>query len=244
MKTDRSQLWEEYEDAAFAILMHTVAEQEGEQALQCLDELQQDPSAQLPEEAKQRAEQTVRKTFAAKSRRSARQRGFRILRRVAVAVVVVVLMTVCVFVAFPEVRVGILNTLITPLNVGGNKSSGFLLDIEWIPEGFVLTDEGEDQLSTWQRYTDQYDEQKTLYVSEDALTGQSIAVDTEDADMENIMIQGHEAILITKEAWTCILCTVPEQSMVLHLQSEFIPVSDIIKVAENVQLNKGAADLT
>ena len=36
-----------------------------------------------------------------------------------------------------------------------------------------------------------------------------------------------------------ILYTVPEKSMVLHLQSEFIPVSDIIKVAENINLNKG-----
>lgn len=248
--TRKEQLWENYEDAVFAILMDAVAEQEGEKGLQLMEELEHDSSAQVPEEVQKKAEKTIRKAFAAKNREPVKRFTFKVVQRIAVAVLVVVITTACAFAAFPEVRAGILNTIIktfedhtefefSSMDISGNQPSGFVIELGWIPEGFSLTDQGEDQLSAWQRYTDKDDEQKTIYISEDALSGQSLAVDTEDADMRKIEIQGYEGTIITKEEWTCILYTVPEKSMVLHLQSEFIPVSDIIKVAENINLNKG-----
>ena len=60
--TQKEQLWENYEDAVFAILMDAVAEQEGEKGLQLMEELEHDPSAQVPEEVQRRAEKTIRKT--------------------------------------------------------------------------------------------------------------------------------------------------------------------------------------
>ena len=173
---------------------------------------------------------------------------FKVAQRIAVAVLVVVITTACAFAAFPEVRANVLNTIIrtfedhtefefSSMAISGNKPSRFTIELNWMPDGFILTDEGEDQLSTWQRYTDKNNQTKTIYISEDALSGQSLAVDTENADVTKVEIQGYEGTLITKEAWNCILYTVPEQSMVVHLQSEFIPVSDIIKVAENINLN-------
>ena len=47
--TQNKQLLENYEDAVFAILMDAVAEQEGEKGLQLMEELERDPSAQVPE---------------------------------------------------------------------------------------------------------------------------------------------------------------------------------------------------
>ena len=38
--TQKEQLWENYEDAVFAILMDAVAEQEGEKGLQLMEELE------------------------------------------------------------------------------------------------------------------------------------------------------------------------------------------------------------
>lgn len=66
--TQKEQLWENYEDAVFAILMDAVAEQEGEKGLQLMEELEHDPSAQVPEEVQRKAEKTIRKAFAAKNR--------------------------------------------------------------------------------------------------------------------------------------------------------------------------------
>lgn len=58
--TRKEQLWENYEDAVFAILMDAVAEQEGEKGLQLMEELEHDPSAQVSEEVQRRAEKTIR----------------------------------------------------------------------------------------------------------------------------------------------------------------------------------------
>ena len=55
--TQKEQLWEKYEDAVFAILMDAVAEQEGKRGLQLMEELEQDPSAQVPEEVQRRPRQ-------------------------------------------------------------------------------------------------------------------------------------------------------------------------------------------
>ena len=52
--TQKEQLWENYEDAVFAILMDAVAEQEGEKGLQLMEELEHDPSAQVPEEVQKK----------------------------------------------------------------------------------------------------------------------------------------------------------------------------------------------
>ena len=55
--TQKEQLWENYEDAVFAILMDAVAEQEGEKGLQLMEELEHDPSAQVRDEQNRQKEQ-------------------------------------------------------------------------------------------------------------------------------------------------------------------------------------------
>ena len=110
--TQKEQLWENYEDAVFAILMDAVAEQEGEKGLQLMEELEHDPSAQVPEEVQRRAEKTIRKAFAAKNREPVKRFTFKVVQRIAVAVLVVVITTACAFAAFPEVRANLYNLII------------------------------------------------------------------------------------------------------------------------------------
>ena len=111
MRPDQNELWERYEDAMFAILMDEVAHQEGQEQLEWKKQLNDDPSAALPEEVRKKGEQTIRKAFAAQGRRSAKHISFRLFQRIAVAVLVIVLTTVCAFAAFPEIRTGILNMI-------------------------------------------------------------------------------------------------------------------------------------
>ena len=111
MRPDQNELWERYEDAMFAILMDEVAHQEGQEQLEWKKQLNDDPSAALPEEVRKKGEQTIRKAFAAQSRRSARHVGFRMFQRIAVAVMLVILTAVCAFAAFPEMRANVLNMI-------------------------------------------------------------------------------------------------------------------------------------
>ena len=244
--TQKEQLWENYEDAVFAILMDAVAEQEGEKGLQLMEELEHDPSAQVPEEVQRRAEKTIRKAFAAQSRRSARHVGFRMFQRIAVAVMLVLLTAVCAFAAFPEMRVNVLNMIEqtfsdhTDFNVTSGdsdeySSATFTIKPAWLPENFSLTDEGENNASVFSMYENGTG--GVLFISESEATDTSMAVDTEDAEVEAIQVQGYDGKLIQKENMTCILFLISEKNMLVYIDSEGIPSEQTLKVAENLSIN-------
>ena len=243
--TQKEQLWENYEDAVFAILMDAVAEQEGEKGLQLMEELEHDPSAQVPEEVQKRAEKTIRKAFAAQSRRSARHVGFRMFQRIAVAVMLVILTAVCVFAAFPEMRVNVLNMIEqtfsdhTDFNVTSGdsdeySSATFTIKPAWLPENFSLTDEGENNASVFSMYENGAG--GVLFISENKATDLSMAVDTENAEKQDIKIQDYQAKLIEKDNWRCILFLVPEKNMLVYIDAENVPTEQLMKVAENIQI--------
>ena len=243
--TQKEQLWENYEDAVFAILMDVVAEQEGEKGLQLMEELEHDPSAQVPEEVQRRAEKTIRKAFAAQSRRSARHVGFRMFQRIAVAVMLVILTAVCAFAAFPEMRVNVLNMIeqtfsdYTDFNVTSGdsdeySSATFTIKPAWLPENFSLTDEGENNASVFSMYENGAG--GVLFISENKATDLSMAVDTENAEKQDIKIQDYQAKLIEKDNWRCILFLVPEKNMLVYIDAENVPTEQLMKVAENIQI--------
>lgn len=243
--TQKEQLWENYEDAVFAILMDAVAEQEGEKGLQLMEELEHDPSAQVPEEVQRRAEKTIRKAFAAQSRRSARHVGFRMFQRIAVAVLVVVLTTVCAFAAFPEIRTGILNMIadvyedhtdfsFTTNASNSDPASDYKVELAWIPDGFEVSEEGSHYSTAWKTYEN--GKGAILYVAESSADNRTMTVDTEDAEVKQVTIQGYEGTMVQKSAdeWTCIIFTVPEKNMVIYIDSEFMEAEETLKVAENI----------
>lgn len=243
--TQKEQLWENYEDAVFAILMDAVAEQEGEKGLQLMEELEHDPSAQVPEEVQKRAEKTIRKAFAAQSRRSARHVGFRMFQRIAVAVLVIVLTTVCAFAAFPEIRTGILNMIadvyedhtdfsFTTNASNSDPASDYKVELAWIPDGFEVSEEGSHYSTAWKTYEN--GKGAILYVAESSADNRTMTVDTENADVKQVTIQGYEGTMVQKSAdeWTCIIFTVPEKNMVIYIDSEFMEAEETLKVAENI----------
>lgn len=161
--TQKEQLWENYEDAVFAILMDAVAEQEGEKGLQLMEELEHDPSAQVPEEVQRRAEKTIRKAFAAKNREPVKRFTFKVVQRIAVAVLVVVITTACAFAAFPEVRANLYNLIIreyedhtefdyTQQFSDEYSSADFTIEPGWLLDGFTLSDEGDTYTSVYKTY--------------------------------------------------------------------------------------------
>ena len=246
--TQKEQLWENYEDAVFAILLDAVAEQEGEKGLQLMEELEHDPSAQVPEEVQKRAEKTIRKAFAAQSRRSARHVGFRMFQRIAVAVMIVILTAVCAFAAFPEVRAGILNVIaqeyedhtdISFSTTSSNEYPAAEYDVElgWIPEGFTMTQDETEYSSALKLY--EREDGATLSVVASSAEGRTTSVDTEDAKVTSVTIQGYDGTLVEKDdvQWVCIIFVVPEKNMMVCIDSEYIPVNQTIEVAENLLIN-------
>ena len=60
---NREQLWEDYEEARFALLMDALAEAEGEEALRLSKALNRDPEGALPPEVDRRCEAVIREAF-------------------------------------------------------------------------------------------------------------------------------------------------------------------------------------
>ena len=241
--TQKEQLWENYEDAVFAILMDAVAEQEGEKGLQLMEELEHDPSAQVPEEVQRRAEKTIRKAFAAKNREPVKRFTFKVVQRIAVAVLVVVITTACAFAAFPEVRANLYNLIIreyedhtefdyTQQFSDKYSSADFTIEPGWLPDGFTLSDEGDTYTSVYKTYQNGSD--AMIRIVKNVLSGGSLAVDTENAKVTSITIQNHEATLIEKEEWSMIVISRPDIDEVTYLDGTAVSSDILIKVAQNL----------
>ena len=222
--TQKEQLWENYEDAVFAILMDAVAEQEGEKGLQLMEELEHDPSAQVPEEVQRRAEKTIRKAFAAKNREPVKRFTLKAMQRVAIAVFAAVLLAAGTFAAFPEVRANLYNFIIreyedhTEFNYADQfsdeySSADFTIEPGWLPDGFTLSDEGKVDSLIYKNY-----ENRDL------------------ASETKITIQQYEATLIEKEEWICLVIPMPQDNKIVYLESNGVSSDDVIKVAENLPL--------
>ena len=243
--TQKEQLWENYEDAVFAILMDAVAEQEGEKGLQLMEELEHDPSAQVPEEVQKRAEKTIRKAFAAKNREPVKRFTFKVVQRIAVAVLVVVITTACAFAAFPEVRANLYNLIIreyedhtefdyTQQFSDEYSSADFTIEPGWLPDGFTLSDEGKSYTTMYKTFQDSND--NTIFISRGILSGSPLSVDSEDATVTSATIQKCEATVITKDEWNCIVIPMSDKNEIIYLDSEGISANMLEKVAENLVL--------
>lgn len=243
--TQKEQLWENYEDAVFAILMDAVAEQEGEKGLQLMEELEHDPSAQVPEEVQKRAEKTIRKAFAAKNREPVKRFTFKVVQRIAVAVLVVVITTACAFAAFPEVRANLYNLIIreyedhtefdyTQQFSDEYSSADFTIEPGWLPDGFTLSDEGQVDALIYKTY--QNKNKADVSITKKIMSGGPLLVDSENAIKTKITIQKHEATLIEKEAWRCLVIPMPKDDKIVYFESNGVSSADVIKIAENLPL--------
>lgn len=245
--TQKEQLWENYEDAVFAILMDAVAEQEGEKGLQLMEELEHDPSAQVPEEVQRRAEKTIRKAFAAKNREPVKRFTLKAMQRIAIAVFVAVLLAAGTFAAFPEVRANLYNLIIreyedhtefdyTQQFSDEYSSADFTIEPGWLPDGFILADEGQTYTSLYCVYEDKTNSDIDISITKSTLSGGSLAVDTEDAKVMTIMIQNHKTTLIEKENWNCVVIPIPKEDKIVYMNSNGVASDVLKKVAENLPL--------
>lgn len=241
----KEELWENYEDAVFTILMETVAEQEGQKSLQLMQELKHDPSAQVPEEVQRKAKKTIRKAFAAQKREPIKHFAFKAVQRIIVAVLVVVATTTCVFAAFPEVRANLHNLLIrvyedhTKFSYSEQRygdeyaSADFTIEPGWLPDGFVLSGEGQIDSLIYKDYENMNNAKFSIIKK--VMDG-SLLVDSENTKETKIIIQQYEATLIEKEDWKCLVIPMPKEDKIVYFESNGVSSEDIIRIAENLPL--------
>lgn len=234
------ELQEQYEDALFRLLMDKVATEEGKLALEENERLKNDPNAAVPEDVDKRCMQTIRRHFAKQRVYTAGRFTARAMKRVVMAAGVAALLFTGAFAVSETVRVNTLNLMIevfdtnTTFRFGNQQGDRVVPQISagWLPEGYALEDQGSDQISSWSTY--QKSENETLYIDYTLTYGATISVDTEDAEIEYVDINGERAMLISKENELQLVWATDDNTGFVGLIAFGMCQDDLIHVANDL----------
>lgn len=251
--TRRENLRDQYEDALFALLMDDLAWQEGERLLELNERLKNDPDTDVPEEVMARCRKVINREFTKKTALKAGRVSWNVFKRAAVAACMTVLLFSVAFAASETVRINTLNFVIevfdrytdysfrpapepAPEEPDNAKFSGF--EVGWVPEGFAMTEQNHNPYRVWQYFEGPHNvilEVSLESFSENAVIG----VNTEDAVVEEITVNGKPVSLITKENFQAVM-SFPERRQMLFVvfypQDITSEKEQFLKVLENIAL--------
>ena len=216
---NREQLWEDYEEARFALLMDALAEAEGEEALRLSEALNRDPEGALPPEVDRRCEAVIREAFVQRRLHATGRTAVRWLTKVLVAALLGAVMFAAAFALSEDVRVATLNAVIEVMDdrtqitfegAGGDAGGTaappaegtaaedgleyhYNIALEWVPEGFELEGgiEGGSDLVSYLSPVDGLLEVSVTPYSQSSVYN----LNTEGCTKQEITVQGHPAEL-------------------------------------------------
>ena len=238
--TRQEELQERYEDALLALLMDEAARAEGEALLR-----RTETAPQPRREAERNDLGIVRRAVRQKRTR----RVGRTLGRVAVAVSLAVSLFLGAFALSEDVRAGTMNMLIEISETGTTfqflapkipeEEYLPLLVPQWLPEGFLELSSSAFTSKSWVRYGISEGDSNEKYIEFTKMkTGGSVmSIDTEDAKMETIRLNGQNATLAQKgneENEIHVVYVTEDQQYIVHIYSVRVPLEDVLRAAENL----------
>ena len=238
---------EQFEDAVFSMLMADVAEAEGKRLLEVNKQLQGDPEAAVPEEVSSRCLKAIKREFNRRNLRNIRRTCARVFQRAAIVILVVVACFSAAYVTSEAFRVNVMNYVIEifdekidlGLVLSDNLTSEVDLNVNWVPEGYVLADEGRNSMRIWKHYNNENNdididiEISVIMIDEHT----SITIDTEDAEVKFTTINGIEAIYTRKGNTSHLAWISAEDGMAFFILGVDLDFETITKIAENIELN-------
>lgn len=247
--TNREKLQDQYEDALFALLMDDLAWREGVRLLEENERLKNDPDAKIREEVIIRCRRTINREFAKKNAAKVCRVSWNVFKRISVAACVAVSLFTVAFAASDTVRINTLNLMVgvfdrytdysfvaAPEASDNAKLSGF--EVEWLPEGFTLTDESTHSSWVDARYEGPRGEILDIALHTLGESG-TVTADTEDALVEDITINGRTATFITKDYYQVVMPIEEKQQLLcVAYWSETDPSTKelLIRIVENISL--------
>ena len=231
-------LLEQYEDALFAVLMDEVAQEEGRKALEINEQLKDDPDAAVPDVLFQRCQKTIQRSFSSNTRKKTGRILWKAIHVASIIVLILAATLTISFAASPALRMNILNMVLdiyethTDFSFVAEKNDSPKLDIAvgWLPEGFELTEDDSNPDSSWKTFENT--EGASIHIKKSIPV--SMSVDTENAQIEEILIQGHKGTLVTKYAEAGVIWLNEQENIVYHVIVEKIPVDVMLEIAKNI----------
>ena len=236
-------LQENYYDTLFALLMHNVTLSEGEKALKMSEQLNSDPTAEVPEATTKRILEAIRQTIGKEQRHMGRRAAMRALNVVAVAIAIVALLFATAFASSADFRAKIMNLVTeifdegTAFHFGERESFGIsnedgMIEIGWLPDDLKLVEHNVSEVS--ERFYFAADDGRYILLMYEVGDYRKLTIDTENADMVQFLLGSKEAFYLEKNSVLTILIPDAEVGYVF-LHAEGISTEELIDIAENIR---------
>ena len=222
---EQEKLYEQYEDAVFALLMDKVAEENGKKLLQQNEELLADPDAAVPKALSRRCLRTIEKAHRKSQWKAAAKKVTRALNRVALWILVPLFLFGTAFAASETVRVKTLNFLITNFEFGtefriDNSASSaqqesMMPTIEnCIPSDYELVAKNEGAQSEQYLFTNNANSEIIITIYSLENFGGAITIDTEEAEVWYNVVHDQSVMYVQKaDTYQAVWADVENQKM-------------------------------
>lgn len=242
--TRRELLEERYEDALFSLLMDEIAVSEGQKALEENERLNNDPTFQVPEHLNRRCEQTIRRAFAKRTARAVGRVSFKAVKKIAMVAGLAAVLFTGAFAASETVRVNTMNFVMerygSYAEFGFNDQSAesddeMSLTVGWLPEGYVLEEQESDFSGI--RYKYQKSKEECISVSYIRTTGLGMRVNTENAEISEVEINGIMGTWIKTEKEQQLVLIPRDRDIMIDVVAEGLTEEEFIHVANELEFN-------
>lgn len=224
----RDRLYENYEDALFALLMDKVAEEEGARLFAENERLKNDPDAEVPESFDRASREAIRRAFSGQKRRATTRSFGIVLSKLAVAILAAMLLFGSAYAVFPSVRVRLLNWMIENSDVASRLTVVEDTDVEPFLDSDTLMGYQLPALSIKYSVVERKDGERESWIEYQHENGSMIRIaietsrtaylDIEEADFsKKVSIHGFSGTLAEKGDTVTITWNDTEHGMTLLL---------------------------
>ena len=243
---EQEKLYEQYEDAVFALLMDRVAEENGKELLLQNEELLADPDAAVPETLSKRCLRTIEKAYRKSQWKAAAKKVTRVLNRAALWILVPLFLFGTAFAASETVRIKTLNFLITTFEFGTEfriensasttpqQQSMAPLVEDCIPSDYDLISQSRTSLSEVFLYTNASDSEVSIIIYTLEKLNGAITIDTEDAEVWYNTIDDQNVMYVQKAGTYQVVWTDVENQKMYVISSSNTELDIVYGIVEKM----------
>ena len=244
--TKQEMLYEQYNDALFRLLMHSVAQHQGQQYQeenQALKAQEGGPS----ETAKRRCLRTISRQVRRGHARAAARTASRVLSKAAVVMLLVISCLTAAFAVSPVFRSDALRWAVATFGdhaeyrfnqtEGGVQYQG--IEVGWLPEGYELVESRTANRMTSQLYIELSDglEQSVKIQVMNFSDAGIFKVDTEADQVYQVSVQNTLATVIQREGSIQLTWMYPESNCIVMLCGDNISTETALRIAQSIVLS-------
>lgn len=244
--TKQEMLYEQYNDALFRLLMHSVAQHQGQQYQeenQALKAQEGGPS----ETAKRRCLRTISRQVRRGHARAAARTASRVLSKAAVVMLLVISCLTAAFAVSPVFRSDALRWAVATFGdhaeyrfnqtEGGVQYQG--IEVGWLPEGYELVESRTANRMTSQLYIELSDglEQSVKIQVMNFSDAGIFKVDTEADQVYQVSVQNTLATVIQREGSIQLTWMYPESNCIVMLYDDDISTETALRIAQSIVLS-------